>query len=109
MPIYCYLLQTFTEGISNQMIGCYEEDDEDKEDAIVIRVYDRKTELIINRHSEMKTMVMLHKEGCSGELYCIFDNGIAYQFIPGTCVDRTSAREPKISRYNDIIILLNLK
>ncbi len=49
----------FTDGISNKLLGVYLP--ANKADMILVRVYGAKTELIIDRDSEIRNMLALHK------------------------------------------------
>lgn len=88
--------KVFTDGITNKIVGFYLEEDNEWTDMVLVRIYGEKTELFINRQDEINTMKMLHKHGCSSQLYATFNNGIAYQFIPGQTLDCTTVRQPKV-------------
>lgn len=50
---------------------------------VLIRVYGRHTENIIDRRAELENMVMLGERGLAGQLYGQFENGFVYSFLPG--------------------------
>ncbi|XP_033909866.1 ethanolamine kinase 1-like [Acipenser ruthenus] len=89
-------LKFFTEGITNMLIGCYT--DESMEDIILVRVYGKKTELFVDRENEVRNFRILHSHSCGPELYCTFQNGICYEFVKGTVLDKWLVREPTIYR-----------
>ncbi|XP_043938714.1 ethanolamine kinase 1-like isoform X2 [Protopterus annectens] len=90
------VFQFFTDGITNKLLGCYT--DESMEDVILVRVYGNMTELFVDRENEVKSFQVLHAHGCAPELYCTFQNGICYQFVKGTVLDKWLVREPSIYR-----------
>lgn len=47
------LCQYFTDGTTNKLVGCYL--DNSPEDVVLVRVYGNKTELIVDRDSELKS------------------------------------------------------
>ncbi len=93
------MLQPLTEGITNKLVGCYLKSDNKKSDAIVMRVYGQKTDLIIDRTLEKKNMQILHAAGCSAPFYANFKNGIAYSFVAGRSLEVEDVSDPHISRF----------
>ncbi|KAG7473744.1 hypothetical protein MATL_G00099090 [Megalops atlanticus] len=89
-------LKFFTEGITNQLMGCYV--DSLLGDVVLVRVYGRMTELYVDREKELETFQVLHAHGCGPELYCSFRNGICYQFVRGVALDDRLLRQPAIYR-----------
>lgn len=89
----------FTDGISNKLIGVYHDK---KEEMVLVRVYGAKTELIIDRHSEIRNMLKLNAVGCGCQLYAKFANGLAYEFIPGHILSIATAKDesvyPKVAK-----------
>lgn len=47
------ILQLFTDGTTNKLVGCYVEDS--PEDVVLVRVYGNRTELIVDRDNELKS------------------------------------------------------
>ncbi|MGH0132495.1 UNVERIFIED_CONTAM: hypothetical protein FKN15_053941 [Acipenser sinensis] len=68
------------------------------EDIILVRVYGKKTELFVDRENELRNFRILHSHNCGPELYCTFQNGICYEFVKGTVLDKWLVREPTIYR-----------
>ncbi|XP_077994783.1 ethanolamine kinase 1-like [Glandiceps talaboti] len=93
--------KVFTEGITNKIYGCYLPDD--KRNMVLLRVYGEKTELIIDRVKEIETFQVLFKAKCGAELYCIFNNGLCYQFMPGKILD------PELVRADNVYPLIARK
>lgn len=56
---------------------------------VLIRVYGRHTECIIDREAELRNMAMLGERGLAGRLYGQFENGFVYSFIPGQPLSST--------------------
>ncbi|KAM9520384.1 ethanolamine kinase 2 isoform 2-T2 [Guaruba guarouba] len=89
-------LQLFTDGITNKLVACYT--DEGMVDAVLVRVYGRKTELFVDRDTELRNFQVLRAHGCAPDLYCAFQNGLCYQFLPGIALGPDHVREPRIFR-----------
>ncbi|XP_006133146.3 ethanolamine kinase 2 isoform X2 [Pelodiscus sinensis] len=86
----------FTDGITNKLMACYTE--EGMADAVLVRVYGRKTELFVDRDNELKNFQVLHAHGCAPKLYCTFQNGLCYEFMQGMALGPEHVREPQIFR-----------
>ncbi|NXT33528.1 EKI2 kinase, partial [Pelecanoides urinatrix] len=86
----------FTDGITNKLVACYT--DEDMADAVLVRVYGRKTELFVDRETELRSFQVLRAHGCAPDLYCAFQNGLCYQFLPGIALGPDHVRDPHIFR-----------
>uniref|UniRef100_A0A8C6JCP8 ethanolamine kinase n=1 Tax=Melopsittacus undulatus TaxID=13146 RepID=A0A8C6JCP8_MELUD len=86
----------FTDGITNKLVACYT--DEGMADAVLVRVYGRKTELFVDRDTELRNFQVLRAHGCAPDLYCAFQNGLCYQFLPGIALGPDHVREPHIFR-----------
>ncbi|NXN19466.1 EKI2 kinase, partial [Indicator maculatus] len=89
-------LQLFTDGITNKLVACYTE--EGMGDAVLVRVYGRKTELFVDRETELRNFQVLRAHGCAPDLYCAFHNGLCYQFLPGIALGPDHVRDPHIFR-----------
>ncbi|XP_010006615.1 PREDICTED: ethanolamine kinase 2 [Chaetura pelagica] len=89
-------IQLFTDGITNKLMACYT--DEDMADAVLVRIYGRKTELFVDRETELRNFQVLHAHGCAPDLYCAFQNGLCYQFLPGIALGPQHVRDPHIFR-----------
>uniref|UniRef100_A0A8C0APK0 ethanolamine kinase n=1 Tax=Buteo japonicus TaxID=224669 RepID=A0A8C0APK0_9AVES len=89
-------LQLFTDGITNKLVACYT--DEGMADAVLVRVYGRKTELFVDRETELRNFQVLRAHGCAPDLYCAFQNGLCYQFLPGIALGPDHVRDPHIFR-----------
>lgn len=92
------VFKVFTVGITNKLIGCYLRDDVGMNDCVLVRIYGKKTEIIVDRNLELITIYVLHKAECSAPLYAKFNNGIAYGFVPGSCLDPETVRDPDIGK-----------
>ncbi|XP_041869694.1 ethanolamine kinase 2 isoform X1 [Corvus kubaryi] len=86
----------FTDGITNKLVACYR--DEGMADAVLVRVYGRKTELLVDRETELRNFQVLRAHGCAPDLYCAFQNGLCYQFLPGIALGPDHVRDPHIFR-----------
>ncbi|KAF7650120.1 hypothetical protein LDENG_00131010 [Lucifuga dentata] len=88
---------TFTEGITNQLIGCYVGSLQEP-GCVLVRLYGRMTELYVNRDREVEMFQVFHAHGCGPEIYCSFQNGICYEFVRGKVLDDELLRQPSIYR-----------
>ncbi|XP_042320231.1 ethanolamine kinase 2 [Sceloporus undulatus] len=88
--------KVFTEGITNKLMACFT--DENMRDAVLVRVYGRKTELIVDRANELRNFQVLQDHGCAPNLYCTFENGYCYEFMPGKALGPEDIRQPNIFR-----------
>ncbi|XP_070536927.1 ethanolamine kinase 1-like [Ptychodera flava] len=86
--------KVFTDGITNKIFGCYLP--ENKRDMVLLRIYGQKTELIINRAKEIETFQLLFKAKIGPELYCRFNNGLCYQYVPGVTLDPEMVKSEKV-------------
>ncbi|XP_047658589.1 ethanolamine kinase 2 isoform X2 [Tachysurus fulvidraco] len=88
-------LKVFTEGITNQLLGCSVSSDSPM---VLVRVYGRMTELFVDRKKEMEVLKLLHSHNCGPKLYCSFHNGICYEFLKGTALDDILLQQPSVYR-----------
>lgn len=54
--INIHTFQTFTDGITNKLVGCFykEEGDVEANDVVLVRIYGNKTDLLIDRKAELR-------------------------------------------------------
>lgn len=90
-------MKTFTEGITNQLIGCYVASLQEP-GCVLVRLYGKMTELYVNRDREVEMFQVFHTHGCGPQIYCSFQNGICYEFVRGTVLDDELLRQPSIYR-----------
>ncbi|XP_043980844.1 ethanolamine kinase 2-like isoform X1 [Gambusia affinis] len=90
-------MKTFTEGITNQLIGCYVGSLQDP-GCVLVRLYGRMTELYVNRDREVEMFQVFHAQGCGPKIYCSFQNGICYEFVRGNVLEDELLRQPSIYR-----------
>ncbi|XP_066481039.1 ethanolamine kinase 2 isoform X1 [Tiliqua scincoides] len=86
----------FTDGITNKLMACFT--DEKMRDAVLVRVYGRKTELIVDRANELRNFQVLQDHGCAPNLYFTFENGYCYEFLQGKALGPEHVRQPQIFR-----------
>lgn len=96
------MLQTFTDGYTNKLIGCSVSPD----DVVLVRIYGTRSDLLIDREREIKAMVILHMNGCAAPIFCRFENGVAYGFMSGVMVNFDLAQKPPVQRYFCSLCLL---
>nr|XP_054588770.1 ethanolamine kinase 1 isoform X2 [Nothobranchius furzeri] len=90
-------LKMFTEGITNQLIGCYVGSLQEA-GCVLVRLYGKMTELYVNRDREVEMFQVFHTHGCGPEIFCSFQNGICYEFMRGKVLDDELLRQPSIYR-----------
>ncbi|XP_068170307.1 ethanolamine kinase 2 [Antennarius striatus] len=90
-------MKTFTEGITNQLIGCFVGSIQDP-GCVLVRLYGKMTELFVNRDREVEIFQVLHAHGCGPQIYCSFLNGICYEFVRGRVLDDDLLRQPPTYR-----------
>lgn len=78
----------FKDGITNTLLkavksrpGCSEE--ENDQDAVLIRAYGSGTEILIDRERELTSHSLLAQHGLAPALLARFENGLIYDFIRG--------------------------
>ncbi|KAG9485504.1 hypothetical protein GDO78_008533 [Eleutherodactylus coqui] len=86
----------FTDGITNKLLACYV--DSCMKDAVLVRIYGKRTELFVDREDEVTSFQLLRTHGCAPELYCTFQNGLCYEFIRGLALGPEHVRQPHILR-----------
>ncbi|XP_055635076.1 ethanolamine kinase-like [Toxorhynchites rutilus septentrionalis] len=101
----CVRFKLFTDGITNKLVGCFNQNnnvDEDadgtSDDVVLVRVYGNKTDLLIDRTKETENIRLLHRYGFAPTLYATFRNGLAYEYVPGVTLTPESCREERIAR-----------
>ncbi|XP_054262973.1 ethanolamine kinase 1 [Macrosteles quadrilineatus] len=87
----------FTDGITNKLIGCFNSANGSSDvDIILVRVYGPNTDLLINRKTELENIKLLQGVGFAPPLFATFNNGLAYQYIPGEVLTVETVRSPEI-------------
>ncbi|KAJ8668303.1 hypothetical protein QAD02_009966 [Eretmocerus hayati] len=89
-----FLYKIFTNGISNKLVGIYYKDN--YEQMVLVRVYGRKTDLLIDRKQEIQNIKILHNAGHTHSIYATFENGLAYEYVEGDTLDTRSVRKPEV-------------
>lgn len=83
----------YKDGHTNKLVACSKEGE-----VILVRVYGKNTNLLINRHQEKLTMTLLSTIGCARPIFCSFNNGIAYGFAPGTIINNHTLFDINVQR-----------
>ena len=88
--------KVFEGGLTNSLVGvnCGDE----AEDTLLIKIYGRNTEKIINRDSEVRNLVRLHKCLGSPPVFARFDNGLCYGFAKGRRLELNELSELTMAR-----------
>ncbi|XP_022919558.2 ethanolamine kinase-like [Onthophagus taurus] len=94
-PVEKIKYKLLTDGITNKLIGCNVEG-ENEEETVLVRIYGNKTDLLIDRKAETRNILLLNKLSLAPQLYATFHNGLAYQFVPGTTLSSKTVIKPEI-------------
>lgn len=105
------LLQVFTDGCTNKLIGCCipkndnnneipfgDEDNLNRYEVILIRIYGKNTEVLIDRQKEIENFKSLHKYGFAPRLLATFNNGLAYEYTDGKPLNKSDVYDEQIWR-----------
>ncbi|KER27790.1 hypothetical protein T265_05217 [Opisthorchis viverrini] len=66
--------------------------------SLLVRIYGLVTNSLIDRTMELLCMTAFHAHGGMPKVYAVFNNGIAYSFIPGRTLPPTDLGSPKYWR-----------
>lgn len=104
-------MQVFTDGTTNKLIGCCipkhnnndeipldDEDNLNQYEIILIRIYGKNTEVLIDRQKEIENFKSLHKYGFAPALLATFNNGLAYEYCSGKPLSKSDVYEEHIWR-----------
>ncbi|KFA61306.1 hypothetical protein S40285_05980 [Stachybotrys chlorohalonatus IBT 40285] len=96
-------LVRFTDGITNTLLkavnrrpGLSKQEVDD--DAILLRAYGNKTDILIDREREAANHELLMKHGLAPELLARFENGMLYRFVCGAVAQPSDLCKPDIMR-----------
>ena len=91
-------LKKFTEGITNTILGLFHNRTND-DDGLIIKLFGAKSDLFIDRQSEVDAMLLLSKQGVLSQRILIqLNNGIIYEYAPAETCSREDVRKEKISK-----------
>jgi len=99
-------LNQFTDGLTNKLykvVGNVETTPKEgqqkrKEKAALVRIYGKKTEILIDRERETRNLICLAREGLVPPLYGRFNNGICYGYVEGIPFSVPDMKHPEKSR-----------
>lgn len=57
--------------------------DDDKNDVLLVRIYGKNTEVLIDRKQEISNFKLLHSYGFAPKLLATFENGLVYEYCSG--------------------------
>lgn len=84
-----------TGGITNMLISC-SYSDESLQETVLIRVYGHGTNLIIDRHREFVSHLVLNSLNLAPKIHARFSNGLIYGYLPGRSLDSTELKDPRL-------------
>jgi len=88
--------KVFDSGITNKMLGFSLK--ENKNETVLVRVNGSGTEEFLDRKAEVESFSLLSKHDCAPQLYCIFKNGLCYEFVPGATLTTKSVCDAQVAR-----------
>ncbi|XP_031632931.1 ethanolamine kinase isoform X2 [Contarinia nasturtii] len=103
----------FTDGTTNKLIGCcipkhnnnvdssLSDDGDDnlnQYEVILIRIYGKNTEVLIDRQKEIENFKSLYRYGFASRLLATFNNGLAYEYTDGKPLTKTDVYDEQIWR-----------
>jgi len=88
--------KVFDAGITNKMLGFSLK--ENGNETVLVRVNGNGTEEFLDRKAEVESFSLLSNHDCAPQLYCIFKNGLCYEFVPGSTLTTESVCDQHISR-----------
>lgn len=103
MLLLLFYGQIFTDGCTNKLIGCIhstasptngtspsnangvDEIDslDDRNEMVLVRIYGKNTEVLIDRKREISNFKLLHSYGFAPRLLATFENGLVYEYWNG--------------------------
>ena len=92
------LSEFFVKGMINSMTCYYHKNDEERTDAIVVRVYGAAVGDLNPREKEFMNLQIGHAAGCFPAIYATFNNGLMYKYAPG-----------RNTNYHDIVNPRNIR
>lgn len=106
------MIQVFTDGTTNKLIGCCipkhnnndeialdnEEENLNRYEVILIRIYGKNTEVLIDRKKEIENFKSLNKYGFAPRLLATFNNGLAYEYTAGKPLSKSDVYDEQIWR-----------
>lgn len=89
-PNWCKEKLRFKEyngGLTNKLVGVCQINDLNERNIILCRIYGGGTDKYINRDDEVNNMKLLSEHQLGPKVFCKFNNGICYEYMPGIIVD----------------------
>lgn len=84
-------------GITNSLFACYlQSNGVNHSETILFRVYGENSEKFISRSSEIETMCLMNKQGLGPSYYGRFQNGICYEYLPGSILEQQMVQNEEI-------------
>ena len=88
--------ERFDGGLVNEMKVFYQQTDVNRDDAVVIRVFDNRLRTISQRRTEFVAMQIAHTAGCFPAIHASFTNGVVYKYAKGRRPDFKDLLKPEV-------------
>lgn len=88
-------IKQLTGGITNMLLSCTY-DSPDFKETVLMRVYGHGTSLIIDRHREFVSHLVLNSLNLAPTIHARFLNGLIYGYLPGRSLDLNELRLPNL-------------
>ncbi|CAF3774594.1 unnamed protein product [Adineta steineri] len=73
--------EKLTDGLSNKLLAMFPSSKD--EQSLIVRIYGKNSDLIVDRKVEIQTMVRLSQYNMSNQVLLTFNNGFLYTYVPG--------------------------
>ena len=85
-------------GCINTMYCCHTAQDEDRNDALIVRIYCGNMAEVVDRNKEFLSIQVAQAAGCHAPIYASFNNGVVYKYTPGYLPSLHDLANPKVIR-----------
>ena len=85
-------------GLINAMYCCHLEQDKDRNDAVIIRIFRGILAEGMDRDKEFLSIQVAQSAGCHAPLYAVFNNGLVYKYVPGRLPSLHDFEKPEVIR-----------
>lgn len=90
-------IKRLTGGITNMLLSCnYADPTTHFNHTVLMRVYGQGTNLIIDRHREFVSHLVLNSLHLAPTIHARFANGLIYGFLPGRSLEYNELKHPKL-------------
>merc|ERR1719394_1386914 len=81
-------------GQSNTIVKCWLNNEDE---AVLVKIYGRGSDLLIDRRQELESMELLSRAGLGAEVMASFHNGLVYTFVTGEPLTKELVRKEDVA------------